>query len=186
MTTTQTIPINTYNTDQTNVDKFWSKVKVLQEEDCWEWQAALHQDGYGFFAMTTDYNTPIQYKVITAHRYSAHLDGKDISNMCVCHTCDNPSCVNPKHLFVGTIQDNVKDRQSKNRQARNKGKDNGRTKLTRDQAQYILDNAQIGTKKNKLSNIQSLADEFNVTTECIRAVQKRKTWKYLVKGESND
>ena len=90
------------------MDRFWSKVKVGAADECWEWQAGLDSDGYG----------RIQFdgKRQGAHRFSWILHNTDIpQGMCICHRCDNPACVNPNHLFLGTQVDNIYDMVSKNR-----------------------------------------------------------------------
>lgn len=78
------------------------------ESGCWLWNAACRTTGYGVFS----YNG----KPVTASRVSYILyKGTDPGDLFVCHTCDNPKCVNPDHLFLGTNQDNVEDRKRKGR-----------------------------------------------------------------------
>ena len=80
------------------------------ESGCWLWNAACRTTGYGVFS----YNG----KPVTASRVSYILyKGTDPGDLFVCHTCDNPKCVNPDHLFLGTNQDNVEDRKRKGRPA---------------------------------------------------------------------
>src|ERR1044072_8830726 len=98
-----------------NTEKdFWEKVDkdgpihpVLGDQ-CWLWMIAKDLDGYGFFWWKN--------KQIRAHRFVAEVVlGLDIEGFEVCHRCDNPSCVNPNHLFVGNPQDNAQDREDKGR-----------------------------------------------------------------------
>ena len=81
------------------IDRFWKKVN--KTPSCWEWQGAKNQQGHGMFG--------VNGKSMPAHRFSALINGFDITNKLVCHTCDNPKCVNPDHFFLGTHQDNVDD-----------------------------------------------------------------------------
>ncbi|KKK72662.1 hypothetical protein LCGC14_2901630 [marine sediment metagenome] len=87
------------------VSRFWDKVEVLGEDDCWTWHGQLSPKGYGQFR--------VNGKMMRAHRYSFEVHTGPIGDLCVCHTCDNPSCVNPEHLWLGTQLDNIADRDSK-------------------------------------------------------------------------
>lgn len=86
--------------------RFWSKVN--KTEGCWLWTASGTDDGYG--------QLKFKGKRHYAHHLSVMLSGREIpAGMAVCHTCDNPPCVRPDHLFVGTLSDNQKDSVKKGR-----------------------------------------------------------------------
>ncbi len=81
---------------------------VEKTESCWIWKGCLDKKGYGSF------NTRSQ--MLKAHRYSfMRFKGPLIGGMLVCHNCDNPACVNPEHLYLGTPKDNGKDLKDRNR-----------------------------------------------------------------------
>ncbi len=99
-------------------ERFW--VKVTRTTGCWEWQGTIGSKGYGFFKL----NRKNQY----AHRISYELAyGPIPKGKLVCHRCDNPRCVKPKHLFLGTHKDNLQDMVNKGRS--NYGSRNGRARL---------------------------------------------------------
>jgi hypothetical protein len=89
-------------------ERLLNKIKVNEVTDCWEWQAASNNIGYGFIRD--------EGKMRTAHRvsYEQHI-GPIPQGKQVLHTCDNPKCINPAHLWVGTVKDNMQDKVRKGR-----------------------------------------------------------------------
>ena len=90
-------------------ERFWGKVRVAQGEGCWEWTGwRLQRSGYG-----------MMWPGIRAHRLAYELmNGRIPSGMSVLHRCDNPPCVRPDHLFLGTQADNMRDMIRKGRRSR--------------------------------------------------------------------
>ena len=94
-----------------DLDRFWSKVDKTEglgpEGTCWGWTAYTDKKGYGAFRQ--------ERKMWLAHRFSYTISIENPEELCVLHKCDNPPCVNPDHLFLGTYADNNRDRDNKGR-----------------------------------------------------------------------
>ncbi len=124
------------------MQRFWDKVNIKNEDECWEWQAALLKNGYGFFG--------INRRMVLAHRVAWTLRNGDIPNkMCVCHHCDNPRCVNPDHLFLGTQTDNLQDMARKGRHV-------GNRKLTTTQIEEIKNLLSSGLSQGEIGKIYNV------------------------------
>ena len=146
--------------------RFW--VKVNKTDTCWIWKSSKNDAGYGH----------INYRgaCSLAHRVSWELtNGAIPSNMCVLHKCDNPSCVNPYHLFLGTQLDNMSDMKEKNRSSRRPGESNPRAKLMPSNIEWIR-------KNYPKWSMYKIADRFRVSHNCIWRIIHNQTWK-IKKGE---
>ena len=93
----------------TLLERLLNKVIVNDVTDCWEWQGGKNNIGYGLIRD--------EKRMRTTHRvsYEEHTQIKIPRYLCVCHSCDNPICVNPSHLWLGTIKDNMQDMFAKGR-----------------------------------------------------------------------
>lgn len=150
--------------------RFWSHVSKAGPDDCWIWKASCNRLGYGLLSLTYERKKRV---FLYAHRVSYFFEHKYLPhNLDVCHHCDNPACVNPKHLFLGTQQDNVADMVKKERQLR--GQKVHTVKLTAEKVQEI----RILRFRDNYSH-QKLAEKFGVSDEQIRCICLWVYWKYL-------
>lgn len=136
----------------------------LQKNKCWEWTGNLTAKGYG----------AVRIKGVTfsAHRLSWLLfNGGGLTKLQVLHKCDNPKCINPDHLFLGTNADNLADRQKKGRQAR--GETHHKSKLTEDGVRMIRKQVSQGVK------IKEIAYRVGVDISTIYNIINRKIWKHI-------
>lgn len=147
-------------------ERFWRYVKKTDE--CWEWIGNKRRFGYGSIQVAGKGS-----KKTPAHRlsYTMHV-GPIPDGLFVMHKCDNPSCVNPDHLQLGTPKDNTQDMIAKGRKrvVAPVGEGNGKSKLTNEIALYI--------KKSASTNAQ-LARELGLSPNCIRGVRTGRTWKHV-------
>lgn len=144
--------------------RFWSKVDKQGPEDCWPWLGSKFHFGHGSFW--------IKNRCIAAHRFSWMLHGHDIPDtMFVLHHCDNPGCVNPGHLFLGTHADNMADMDSKGRRTVPSGENHGMSKLDWEKVGKI----RIDHSKGK-SNCE-IARELQVTSTTVWYVVHNRTWR---------
>ena len=153
----------------TQIDKtFWNKVEVRGPDECWPWQAASTTKGYGIYT-----RGKLGKRRVYAHRYAYEmLVGPIPDGMFCMHKCDNPSCVNPKHLTVGTCSDNLRDMVMKGRSSR--GEKRWCAKLTEDDVRAIRTRYATG----KVSTY-SLAGEYGASQSAIQLVVHHKTWKHV-------
>jgi len=130
-------------------DRFWSKVAKREESECWEWIGATKFGGYGKLG-----NRKHSGSDIAAHRLSYELNvGQIPDGLCVYHKCDNPGCVNPNHLFLGTLADNNSDRESKGRGSDKHGEKNPRARLTPDVVNTVDELRATGMSQAKIGKI---------------------------------
>lgn len=146
-------------------EHFWAQVKILGPDDCWEWQGYRSHKGYG--------QMQINRQVVPTHRVAWELTHGPIPDgLHVLHHCDNPSCVNPNHLFLGTNADNVADKIAKERQPI--GTRIGNAKLTEEQ---VIEARQRFAKGG--ISMASLAREYGISGVSMRSALLRLTWKHL-------
>lgn len=141
--------------------KFLKRIDIKPSEECWQWTGTLQRTGYGIFCY--------KKRRIIASRVSYIIFNQKLipDGMFVCHSCDNKSCVNPKHLWVGTNKDNQMDA------ARKLISISPDQKLTHEQVREMRALMDLGIKDKELSK------KYGVTYEHVNNIRHRKCWKYL-------
>lgn len=160
-------------------DLFWSKVD--KSGDCWLWTAATFPDGYGVFGNRRHFGTQ------RANRIAYILTHGPIDDaLSVCHHCDNPLCVRPDHLFLGTAADNQADKVRKGRQARGDGQGLRKHPGTAARGEWqhlaVLTAEQVREiRRQHAEGIPQshIAARFGLGTSTVCSVVHRRTWRHV-------
>lgn len=151
--------------------RLWNKVRKAGPHDCWEWMAGRDQLGYGMFweSGKTRHATRVIWET---------QRGKIPEGMVICHSCDNPSCCNPEHLFAGTQKENVADRERKGRHPHlpyenvASGENHPRAKLSNADAREIRCLLRTGER------VSSIASQFGISVCTVYRVGKGESYKW--------
>lgn len=147
-------------------ERFWARITRGQSQDCWEWTGGRSPQGYGIFYLAG--------KRCHAHRVAWLFENGAIPDgLSVLHDCDNPPCCNPQHLFLGTLDDNNKDRDRKGRGRHPKGEEHPRAKITREQVGAIRELV----ARNPCINIAQLGREHGLSRSGIHHIVRGESWK---------
>ena len=143
------------------------KQRFIEKVDSnWQWTAVKDSCGYG--------RMRIKNRMVSAHRLSYEIyKGNIPDGMCVLHSCDDPGCVNPDHLHIGTMSDNAIEREKRGRGVCNKGELHGRSKLTEKQVIEIRKKRLIGL------TLYEIANEYGVSKSIISFIANKKNWKHI-------
>lgn len=143
------------------VERFWEKVN--KTETCWLWMGHYRVRDYG--------RIKIGAQGVLAHRYSWTIANGEIPDgMAVLHKCDNPPCVNPDHLYLGTQAENARDRESRGRRTPRCGETHPAAKLTPDIVLGIVRSDESGP---------ALAIRHGVTRSTISSIRRGRSWNHV-------
>jgi len=150
--------------DEKTVARFWAKVDKRGPDDCWLWTAVRMPVGYGKFWHLG--------KTLLAHRFAMEASGASAEGMIVCHRCDNPPCVNPAHLFLGTYKDNRDDMVAKGRAIPARGA----------QLPQAVVSETIVSEIRKLRGIERQKDigaRWGISQQTVSEIMLRKIWRHV-------
>lgn len=148
-----------------NIDCFMEHVQK-RESGCWEWVGAISRDGYG--------RVKHNHRGTPAHRFAyEQLVGPVAGGLLVCHRCDNPKCVRPEHLFLGTPAENSADMVLKGRQKFKRGSAHANAKLNEQQVRVVLERLRAGETQI------SIANDYGVRHCTISLIALGKAWRHV-------
>jgi hypothetical protein len=147
------------------IDRFWGRVAKGGPDECWEWQRGTFGTGYGCYRH--------EGRNVYAHRLAWELTHGPIEDgLCVRHSCDNPLCVNPAHLLLGTDADNVRDKVERERQHRGEG--SPMSKLTDSAVRCIR-----ALYAERQADQKKLAELYGVDQAQISRIVSGKAWRHV-------
>jgi hypothetical protein len=149
------------------IHRFTEKYTV-NENGCWIWGNGKDFDGYGLFHGTVD---GVVYR--RAHRFSIayHKKLHPVQGQNVCHTCDVPNCVNPDHLFLGTVGDNQRDKWAKGRGKPQRGESHWGAKVT----EVIVREIRASSRPQ-----DEIAAKYGITQTTVSDIRRRKSWSKVI------
>lgn len=147
------------------ISKIWSRIKVGQKDQCWEWDRSANRARYPSVRCQAMQSNVKPHRVVYAL-----LHGVTDAEMVVCHSCDNPMCCNPYHLFLGTQKENVADMHAKGRRHCNYGKRHHLNKFSEEVVRKIADDPR---------GAPTIAKEYGVSVSQVYRIRHREQWQHL-------
>lgn len=160
-----------------DIARFWSRVKVGNDNSCWYWDNPTHLFGYGWFR--------VNGRNHLSHRIAKIIwdDGLEMDNKFVLHNCNNPACCNPYHLRWGTQKENIEDSikagtktdppRNRNKPPVMKGEDNHISKMTNKSVKSLRRDRSKGISYKKLS------EKYQISVSTVAQIVNFKTWKNI-------
>jgi hypothetical protein len=154
-------------------ERLWSKIQRGAEGSCWEWQGYRERARGGSGAGYGRWRYRFKRSLLAHRAVWMDVKGPIPEGMCVCHSCDNPPCCNPAHLFLGTPGDNARDMSVKGRKASVAGAAHPMAKLTDESVREIRRRRSLG------EDARTLARDYAVGVSNIHMITRRATWSHI-------
>lgn len=171
------MPKGVYNR-KTEEERFWEKVDIGEDNECWNWNASSDPDGYGYFSFTC---VEGEKRTVMAHRYSLmlKLNNPDLHySVFARHTCDNRRCVNPNHIIPGSAKENSEDMVERNRSLI--GEKNHNATVSDAIALNILEEYKMAKEKGEVYGcLERLAHKYNLPKQTVYRITARKSYRHL-------
>lgn len=146
--------------------RFIRLVKIGEAHECWEWQGNRPSALYGHFSL--------REKTVKAHRWIyALLNGEIPDDLVVRHKCDNPACVNPAHLEVGTVADNTRDKYERGRGPNRQGEKHPMARLDEDRVRQLRKMASLGFTHT------AIAEKFGIARQTVGNIVRGRNWSHI-------
>lgn len=161
----------------TVADRLLKKYEV-NESGCWDWQGAIKPSGYG--QITVGSRTDGSRKNVTAHRAAYEAFNGRIGSAWVLHRCDNPRCINPRHLYLGDRRQNTKDAIDRDRYPSTVGERNGNAKIKEHMARNIK------FLRSRNCSCGDIADGFGISINIVKEISSGRTWSHIPEPPESD
>lgn len=153
---------------KTVAERILDNIEIDNDTGCWNWQGGKNQRGYGLIQSKDDDGI---WKSRAVHRVSYELyNGSIPVGLLACHHCDNPSCCNPQHIYIGTQKMNMADMISKGRKNPSRGANHWKAKVSDDEIASIRDNP---------DTYSSIGLQYGISASQVHRIKSRQSWKHI-------